>query len=59
VRLDLDGGAIRYHVLLPPAPDATVKKNDDETFLTKDAKIEGTCSVPGPVCDNGIVEPGE
>src|SRR5262245_44889188 len=60
VRIDLDAGAVRYHVLLPPEPDAVVKKNDATSFLIKDAEHEGTCPLPtAPVCGNGIVEPGE
>jgi hypothetical protein len=65
VRLDLDGGAVTYHVLLPPAPDATVKKDDEKIFLVKNAILEGTCpttttttTLP-PVCGNGVHEPGE
>jgi hypothetical protein len=58
--LRLDIGSTRYHVLLPPAPDGTVTKNDARTFLVKDAQVEGLCPVPAPpVCGNGIVETGE
>src|SRR5262245_42454757 len=59
VRIDLDAGAVRYHVLLPPEPDAAVKTNDARTFLIKDAQRQGTCPPATPVCGNGIVEPGE
>lgn len=55
MRLEVEGGD-RYHVLLPPAPNSTVKKNDAQTFLLKDALAEGLC--PG-VCGNGVRDSGE
>ena len=33
----------RYHVLFPPPPDSTIKKNDARTFSIENATIEGTC----------------
>lgn len=59
VRLDLAGGD-RYSVVLPPAPDATIKKNDAETFLSKNAFTEGAvCELAAAACGNGVIEPGE
>jgi hypothetical protein len=58
IRLDLDNGD-RYSVVLPPVPDASVKKNDAKTFLMKNALSEGALCEVAAVCGNGVREPGE
>jgi hypothetical protein len=37
------GEGDRYHILLPPAPGSSIKKNDTKTFQIKDALTEGLC----------------
>jgi hypothetical protein len=36
-------GGDRYHVRFPPAPDSTIKKDDAQAFVIKDATVEGVC----------------
>lgn len=59
MRLDLGSGD-RYSVVMPPALNSTVSKNDAEAFLLKNALIQGAlCEISTSVCGNGIREPGE
>jgi hypothetical protein len=74
VRFDIGGGD-SYHVLLPPEPSATIGRNDERTFVMRDAVVRGLCPTlptttsttsstttstnPTAVCGNGVREPGE
>jgi hypothetical protein len=46
IRFDISGGD-SYHVLFPPVPDSTIKKNDAKQFDIRSATLEGLCPTPG------------
>jgi hypothetical protein len=49
------GGGDRYHVLLPPAPNSSIKKNDAKTFRITNALTEGfcpECTTAGTACND-------
>jgi hypothetical protein len=54
VRLALGDGDT-YDLLFPPAPNATVTRNDATAFSSRNALTEGACTA----CGNGIREVGE